>query len=282
MGKISIDISEDTYSKLRHQDYELSILLGVDSFAYSLSDESRQVMALREFVFENTAAFPGAIDNIFQTDKRLHDNFRSVRIGLTGSPFVLVPSRLYNPLEKKSYLTHLADVPDAAEIMADDLGELGCRGIYSAPASILGFLRQAFPGCRFAHLSSALLHLWRRLPGAAGQGHCLCMHIQSGEMTLALFSNGALQLCNTYTFQSAEDFLYFTLLGLHQRQLDNNNTPVVISGKILPDSAIYKLLERYFRQLQFLPKPASISLGTALRQYPEYFYADLFGIISVV
>lgn len=283
MGKISIDISEDSYSKLRHQDYELSILLGVDSFAYALSDERRQIVALREYSFEQQDApawqETSAILSIIQNDKRLQDNFRSARIGLSGRPLTLVPSRLYNPLEKHQYLLHLSALPDHAEILADDLGELGCRGLYALPAPLLGTLRQAFPGCRFMHLSSALLQSWRKLAETAGSGHCVCLHLQAGELILALFSNGAVQLCNTYPYQSAEDFLYFVLLGLHQQELDNNLTPVYISGKLLPESAIYTLLARYFRQMQFMPMPAQIAAGDQLSQNPGHFYADLFSLM---
>lgn len=284
MGKISIDISEDTYSKLRHQDYELSILLGVDSFAYMLSDERRQVVALREYVPEQAGSFflqdTLLLQEIIQNDKRLQDNFRTVRIGLSGQAPSLIPARLFNPLEKKTYLSHLSGLPENAEILADDLGELSCRGIYAMPAPVLGTLRQHFPGCRFMHLSSALLQTWHKLPQAAGPGSCVCLHLHGAELILALFSNGMLQLCNSYAFQSAEDFLYFVLLGLHQQNLDNNHTPVFISGKLLPDSAIYKTLERYFRQLQFLPKPGQVALGPALQQNPDYFYADLFGVLT--
>lgn len=272
MGKIRLDITEDSYSKNRNSEYELSILVGVDSFAYAITDPNGAPQALR--IYQTEAV---GIDAILQTDDLLQASFKRVCIGIGQGAPVLVPSKLYNPLEKQTYLRHLqpeADV-DVSNIQSDELTDQGCFALYPSP-QWLARLEHSFPGARITHLASALIKNCRQWPVPANSLEPrLIVHIGANDVLVLLFSAERLALCNAYTFNTAEDFLYYLLLALAQEGFDNNQTPVYLSGSIVEDSAVYRIVHRFFRKTHFISAPPEWPSGTKMLQTPAHFFFAL-------
>ncbi len=53
MGKIDLEIFEDKFLKKYTAQYELSILLGVDSLCYAVSDSSGNLLGLRKYSYSH-------------------------------------------------------------------------------------------------------------------------------------------------------------------------------------------------------------------------------------
>ena len=65
------------------------------------------------------------------------------------------------------------------------------------------------------------------------------------------------------------------MLVFNQFDLTVEETPVFLSGQLMEDSEIYRLLVRYVKKLQFLDPPAFFQYGTKLAHHPKYLYFDL-------
>lgn len=273
MGKIIFDILEDDFNRKSSPVYELSILTGIDSFTYMVSDGQQNILALREHLLEDAQV--QELEETIAGDRMLSLSYRNCRIIWSGPVSTLVPTRLFNPADRESLLEHLTELPDDMAVKYDQISQLNATNVYGISAPRLDVLNKKFPGARLFHLHSALYWGYRKFAGQQG-GMQIFLHVRQGYCSLLLFEGPNLLIANRYDFQAGKDLLYFVLLIFDQFKLSQENTPVFLSGKLLDQSEIYQLLIRYIRKVQFLQPPAFFQFGPKLNQKKHYLYFDLF------
>ena len=80
---------------------------------------------------------------------------------------------------------------------------------------------------------------------------------------------------NTFYFSKPSDLLYFVLLTYKQFELNPLEIPLTLSGNVLEDSEIYKLLVRYIRTLRFAELPEGFKLPEHSKNLQPHFWFDL-------
>jgi len=279
LGKKIFEIVEDQFAKQISPQNELSILLGLDSLSYMITNPQRQILLLRDYQLPADNGQTDYNDTITQ-DEYLQAAYRKVRVAAVAPPFTLVPERLYNPEEKRTYLQEIANVSPDKDIRADELREAQARVIYAAPQNITSLLQKHWTSGQLFHavtpFVTGLLRL-AKTPAAP----VLYLQVYSGWLVAALVEGKNLQFLNTFHYQNAKDFLYFVLLVFDQYKLSPEDTPVSISGQLIEQSEIYPLLRRYIRTVQFLSPPDFLQFGTKWQQQPTYFHFNLFGLMQL-
>lgn len=276
---IKFEIVEDTFAKSEAKNLELSILAGVDSFTYMVVDKKRHIQVLKEYALEEGASLPRrerAVQKIVKDDSLLRLPYGNSQMGLIGLQATILPERLYNPAKKKTYLEQLTNLSVNAEIITEDLHHLSAKLVYALDAKTQ-LISRHFQLARKVHLYNAFLNALR--PHAATQkgAHLFC-HVRSRKIYLFLFDGTLLQYANHFTYQSARDFLYYVLLIFKSYNLDPKDVPLYLSGQLVKDSEVYRLLFRYLQRIDFFKVPGSFSLGPKLSLQPSYFYFDLMSI----
>lgn len=276
---IKFEIVEDTFAKNKANELELSILAGVDSFTYMVVDKRRHIQVLKEYALEEEASLPRrqrAVQKIVKDDAFLQLPYLKTRLGLIGLQSTILPERLYNPSKHKVYLSQLTDLSMNAEIVAEDLFHLSAKLIYALDPKTQIISKQ-FPAAQKVHLYTAFLETLR--PHAAAQkGFHLFCHVRARKIYLFLYDGTLLQYTNHFTYQSARDFLYYVLLIFKTYNLNPKDVPLYLSGQLVKDSEVYRLLFRYLQRIDFLKVPSAFSLGPKLSLQPAYFYFDLMSI----
>lgn len=287
MGKLSVDIIEDTYlNKSAAAANNLSILIGMDRFAYLIHTADHQVLALREYEQEpraSTAPKQGQttfslpdLEQICAEDAYLRHSFARIRIGWATPFSAMVPKRLYDADHKAAYLQYLTHPEGQWDYSADELPNFEAVQVYAIPGEGLSWCRKQFPNSEVLHASTAFLSGARALLNGQPGGRRLFIHISPGALRLTLLNETHLYFTNSYTFQTAKDFLYYVLAVVDECELDQETTPVLLSGQLIEDSEVYRLLYRYFRKLSFVPCPPQLSLGPQVSALPQHLYTDLY------
>jgi len=280
LGKIIFEIAEDNFSKKSSAHYELSILNGMDSFVYMITDSGQSLLLLREYQLEQAPKYRlREQQQLIQQDELLRRKYLSIRAGVITPYQTTIPNRLFNTQAKETYLSHLTDLGEDYELRVDPLPGFAAQNVYALPQSLIHSLRQAFPGARFFHHSTAFLRVLKSFAGHLS-GRNLFLHIWEHKLQIVLFEEKELLLINYFDYQTAKDFIYYVLLTFEQFSLKPERQNVYVSGKILTDSEIYRQLERYLKNIHFLQPPAFLRLGSQLQQRPKYFYFDLFCLLS--
>lgn len=287
MGKLSVDIIEDTYlNKSAAAANNLSILIGMDRFAYLIHTADHQVLALREYEREPRASTPtkqgqttfslAELEQICAEDTYLSQSYASIRIGWATRFSAMVPKRLYDAGHKAAYLQYLTNQEGQWDYAADELPHFEAVQVYAIPGEGLSWCRKQFPGSEALHATTAFLGGARALLNGQQGRRQLFIHISPGALRLTLLDATHLYFTNSYTFQTAKDFLYYVLAVVDECELDQETTPILLSGQLIEDSEIYRLLFRYFRKLSFVPCPPQLSLGPQLSALPQHLYSDLY------
>ncbi|MCB0547862.1 MAG: DUF3822 family protein [Phaeodactylibacter sp.] len=278
MGKIIKDLIEDTFVKKNTNIYELSILMGVDSFDFMVLDSRQYVQALRSYaVGPQLMTQPAILNSLVQADSLLTLPYRTVRAGWANGTATLVPQRLYNEQKKNAYLEQVTTIAPDDVVLADSLSDLGLKNIYTIPREMESLARQTFPGCRVFHITSALLQGIRKL-AASREGPQVYAHLKDSMVYLFAFEDKNLLFSNAFPYQSAKDFIYFLLLPYHQFDFKPGKDPAYLSGALVEDSEIYREAFRYIKNIHFVEPPAFFHLGPRLSGEPRHFFFDLLGL----
>lgn len=278
MGKIIKDIVEDTFITKNTNIYELSILMGVDSFDYMVTDSRKHLQALKSYdVGPQMMAQPSILQSLIQEDGLLALPYRAIRAGWASGKSTLVPQRLYNEQKKTAYLEQATELGAGDLVLVDSLPDLALNNIYAVPQAIVSFIRQSFPACRLFHISTALLAGIRNLPNPK-EGHRVYAHLKDGLAFLSVFDGSSLLFFNAFPFQSAKDFIYFLLLAYQQFGLKQERAPAYLSGQLVEDSEIFREAFRYLKYIHFTEPPPFFHLGPKLSREPKHFFFGLLGL----
>ncbi len=283
MGKLTLDIIEDhDRNKLAAAGNHLSILLGADRVAYLISTPDHQTLAVREYERESTAPAGNSIlsflEKIQAEDRYLSQAFAQVRIGWTNPYSVIVPRRLYDPAHRAAYLEYLTTAEKRWEYGEDQLQQFDAWNVYATEGEALAWCRMQFPQSEMVHAATAFLNTAsRQLATQSGDKHFF-LHTCAGELRLMLLDKSRLYFSNAYTYRTAKDYLYYVLAVAEEFGLDQETTPVWLSGQLVEDSEIYRLIYRYFRKLSFAAWPTKLLPGPKLKAQPQHFYTDLYAL----
>jgi len=280
---VNYDILESDFNKKFSSAYQLSILVGMDNLVFFVFDAvSNNSLLLKAVSYANrpgeTIQTGHELQSIFAREELFGHLFRRVRISLPAGPSVLVPSRLYNETEKETYLTELVSANGTnGSIQHDEINEIGAHLVYYNDPGLVKILKKQFPTAHVVHPATPFLLGARRMV-QEGSEHSMFVHFTKKEIFVALFEKKNLLFFNAYSYSTAGDVLYFTLLTLDQFSLDPATTPLSLSGQILEDAEIYRMLARYLGQLQFIPDASFLKFGRRFKEVQPYFFFDLYSL----
>lgn len=283
MGKIVLELVEQTFSKKASLTYELSILIGMDSLCYLIADKDRQIQVLKRYNFTQSlhagVEWADAIQKVLNLEPDLQLSYQRTRIGIRHPFLALIPSRLYNETQNRIYLEALFQLHPSDRIFADEIRVEPLRLVYALDQSVLDVLRNRFPAAEHFHAASGLLVSLKKV-AEAYRGHRLFLNVQKDNFQAFLFDRGRFIFYNSFQFEASKDFIYFVLLILDQHQLTQDSVQVFIAGTILEDSELFQLLSRYLHYLKRVPVLGLYEFGAELEQAQlKYRFMDLFSLL---
>lgn len=277
--KLNFELVEDQFAKQISPQNELSILLGSDSLSYVITNPQRQILLLRDYQLTTNT---GQVDyaNAIEQDEYLRAAYRNVRVAAVSPLFTLVPERLYNPEEKRTYLQEIANLSYDKDIRTDELRAAQARVVYALPQNASSLMQKQWMSGQLFHAVTAFVTGLLRLVKTPTTP-VLYLQVYAGWLVAALVEGKNLLFVNTFNYQNAKDFLYFVLLIFDQYKLTPEETPVSITGQLIEQSEIYPLLRRYIRTVQFIPPPDFLQFGAKWQQQPTYFHFNLFSLTTL-
>ena len=81
---------------------------------------------------------------------------------------------------------------------------------------------------------------------------------------------------NIFSYQTSEDFLYFTLFVCEQLKLNPENLDLLLLGEVEKNSAIYSILTKYVRNIKFGKRPEMFDYSYVFDGIASHFYFNLF------
>lgn len=280
MEKINLDITDRRFDAGRAGSYELALLVGTDGLSFLVADEAGEVLALKSWFFPGVAGSfrqaESAVRRILGGDEKLRLPFGRTRCAVFNQAATLVPNRLFNPAELPAYFNLLLRAGIPLSYHFDDLPDFDSKLVFAVEASAAKVCEQYFSREKLSHASSALLRAWHRL--ARRNDYDVFLNFRNQVAQIAVFDRKHLLFFNTFSFAKASDCLYFTLLPFEQLRLNPLEVPLTLSGELMPDSEIYRLLYRYVRELRFAGMPDYYQFPGTVQALPAHLNFDLYAL----
>jgi hypothetical protein len=279
---VTHNIIESDFNKKLSSTYQLSILVGTDSWFYFAFDGADNALLLKSQNLPEPAAGKTDLKTELKSSIEQEDLFsylyRRVKIALPTTTAAVVPDRLYNEAEKSTYLQEQTNLREGNAVMSDEIPELGVKVVYEADPALMSLLKKKFPTARFYSSVTPFLLGCRQLAKEDEQAHTVLVNLVKDVVQIFLFEKQQLHFFNAFPISSASDVLYFTMLTYQQFSLDPATVPLYLSGQVMENSEIYKMLYRYVGNLKFVAEFSFLKFNKRFSEVPQHFYFGLYSL----
>jgi hypothetical protein len=267
------------YHRGQRQDYELSILVGMDSFAYTIRDRLRnELLAYRSHALEagESDDWEGMMATYLESDPRLAQAPAYGRrvLAWNGAEITLVPTPLYDASEPGAYLEALTVVglQDTVRTLHSPLQD--GTFVYAVGQDRLNLLEKFLGPGRTVPYASGLLDCWAHRSERMGEERISCA-VRFHYLLVAGHRRGKLRFFNRFSFRTATDAVYFVLLAYAQSGFAAERVPLYLCGDITEEGEVYRELRRYVAGIHFATPPRPPGLPQELSRLPAHQFFDL-------
>jgi hypothetical protein len=265
----SVIYLSDSFNPSLSNTYELQMVLGWEHLYYGLVNYQNKVVLLNKIGLNHTLSYSKAISEAVLSNENLTLKFRNVKLASITPYFTLMPIHLVTK-DNSQYINALKSKNNESISIANDVNS-EIKLFFEADNALVNITNQLFPDHKLFHINSALIKSMQTL-AEQRTGKQVYAHIRENYLFIFTFENDELLFSNSYPFKNAQDFIYYFLLNFQQHQLDQENTPVFLSGNVLPDSELYKIIFLYIRHVSFSTTPSFVDLETTDISLGHMFY----------
>jgi hypothetical protein len=158
-------------------------------------------------------------------------------------------------------------------IFDENVGEWNMQNVYAVSKDLHTLCRDKFRGGQYWHLYTMILR-WSK-GNEMPQGNFARVIFYNDKFVTAFFINGALQLMQTFSYQTPEDVSYYLLLICKQFNINAKQIILNISGLIDTQSPLYSELTKYFEEVHYEGIPSTYGTNGILEEYPAHYFSPI-------
>ena len=240
----------------------LSFCTWIDQQITSINHESFGIQLTPEQILNK-------IKYIFDHNADLKENFDKINVIYQNDMYTVVPKPLFNTESLNNYLKYNIKVLENDFIAYDELEQHNIITVYIPYTNINNFFFDNFGTFTYKHTSTILIDsLLTKKKNSKSSS--VFVNINDISFDITVITNGNLILCNTYTYQTKEDFLYYLLFTTEQLQLNPEEFELIFIGNISKNHAIYKIAHTYVRNISLGENINNIELAKDIPSFDPH------------
>ena len=248
----------------------LSIQLSLNGFSFCVVDKTYDlVQKLVHHPFEDRAAGPedllARIQSIFEKETLLQQKYGSVNVSHVNELSSLVPKPFFDESKLKDYIRYSSKTFDNDYIVWDEIENHDLINVYIPFVNVNNFLLERFGSFEYKHFSTVLITNLLSTYRYSEHPH-IFIHVDRNRMYVVAISNNKLQLYNSFSFKTREDFLYYLLFAAEQLDMDPENFELVLSGDIDKNSELYDIAFTYVRKIGLIENRFKYEFDTSVSE----------------
>jgi hypothetical protein len=250
-------MEKETTSKENTSNLKLSIQVRLNGLSFCIWNSSNGEVAWyhkEDFNKEyNPVKILQHIEELYKQEKQLNQPVDDVVLLFSHDLYTFVPKEFFIEDEASSYLKFSTKILKTDIVAHDHLENRDLVNVYIPYTNINNFFFEKYGEFEFRHSSSVLVEQAFNI-GEAGATKAI-LNAFKGYYDLVIVQDNELLFCNTFTYETKEDFIYFILFTLEQLKLEPEILDLYLLGNITEDSPIYNILYTYIRNLHFPDLP---------------------------
>lgn len=237
--------------------YKLSILVSRDGFSFCGQNKEDQLLLLRKNTFteeKNAEQLLKSLQSFLEHNMALTaENIQHIKVIYANKLFSPVPTNLFEEKNLSNYLKFSIKLLKTDFVAYDVLENAGIHNVYVPFANINNYIFDTFGEFTYVHSTSVLIE---NALAENTEQKTVFINVFDTFFELCCVQENKLLFCNSFDFETPEDFIYYILFCFEQLELSQKETPVYISGNIHEDSENYKILKTYIQHVNFTATPA--------------------------
>jgi len=264
----------------------LSFQLSLNEVSFCITDNSHgNYLAIVSYsIMENTSILELSdfLICLFEQQQLLKKDFTQLIFSFKNNTSTLIPSLIFDPNQKASYLNFLKEDLNDQIIKYDYIKEIDTYNLYSIPNCIERVILSKFLKAKIIHHSTNLIINSLNHNSLNKNTENLFVNINSKQFELIIIREGKLQFYNSFHFKMKEDFLFYLLFSMKQHNCIPNRTEIILMGKIAEKSSIHELLLKYIMSVSFVKSSSATKLNPVFGDLPEHYYFTLLNLYKCV
>ena len=257
-------------------DCQLLIEISAQAFNYILFSRSPdQLFLLRQYRIYTSSdkTYRDVLEEIISGDEVLQKYADKAIVVYNFPEANIVPSELFNNTVKSAATKLVYGNTDHHFIFDEEIGDQGMRNIYFVSKDLHSLCKEKFKGSKFWHLYTMILKSADALRHAGETSARVIFY--NDKFIVTVYKDGALQLIQTFAYQTPEDAAYYLLLICKQFGINQYEFVLNISGLIDAQSPLYTELLKYFAHVNHEGVPATYGTNGLLDEYPSHYFSPL-------
>jgi hypothetical protein len=101
------------------------------------------------------------------------------------------------------------------------------------------------------------------------------MIMGADQFLVAVFKDKAIQILQSYNYQTPDDVSYYLLSICNRFQISQEKVVLIVSGLLDEQSRLYQELLKYFLHVQWDRLPDGVRLDSVFSQFPSHYFSPL-------
>ncbi len=202
--------------------------------------------------------------------------FKSTTVAVVNELSTLVPSALFREEDTEKYFRFNFN-SNHSHILSESIRAFDVVNVFALSSSLNESVYRLFDHPAIHHHTSSLLqgvHLAFR----KSNEKMLLINIRSGYVDIVVTEGKKLIFTNSFAFKNNDDLVYYVMFVCDRLQLDTESVSTFILGEVERESAMYHMLYKYIRNLNFAPRPSVFDFSYVFKEIPAHFYFNLFSL----
>ena len=214
---------------------------------------------------------------VFESDELLKNSFNSVSLNFTSRFNTLIPIMFFSRKKKENYanifLKHSDDVK-GEKINYDFINPLDVVNLYSYFPQLTDTIKNIYSSkISIRHnITFFIINCFKYHQDSREKA--IYINVNKKYFDALVINNEKLFLCNTFSYKTAKDFLYYILLVFKNVKLSTKTHKVILFGNIDNNSPLFKMLYDYIKNIKFNKQLKNIKVSNKLSKLSknELFY----------
>jgi len=267
-------ITNNKVDFLNLQENHLSIQLSLDGFSFCVYNKIQDeigVFAVYEFVDKIDSPYKHLelIKQLYQQETLLQVKYNSVSVTHSNNLVTQVPKAFFDKDNLADYLQHTVKVLENDFITYDEIRNSEIINVYIPFVNINNFLLDIYGAFVYKHSSTILigklLNNYKNL-----EGDFCFINVSKNNFEIIVLINKKLELFNSFSFNTKEDFIYYILFTAEQLNLNPEEFNLVLLGDIEKKSELYEILYQYIRNIKFYEPINSPSILNSISSHSNF------------
>ncbi len=243
--------------------YTLSIQVSLNGLSFCVSDTEGQIIFLNQDNFGIQLTPEQVLDKIkyaLDHHPELQITINTIEIIYQNNLYAIVPKTLFDPNLLKEYLQFNIKILATDFIAYDEMDQHELVSVYIPYTNINNFFFETFGSFTYKHSTTVLIDSLLTKE-KNNDRTTVYAHMGKKSFDLIVIKKGKLILCNSYRYETSEDFIYYLMFTAEQLGLNPEEFKLLFLGHIDKDSDCYTLAYTYVRHVDIGSRSDTVRLS---------------------